>query len=156
MKILVAMDDSKFSEAAANAVLTGMMPEGTAVKLLHVLDPWPAALAEEMGNNASPDFAAARLKLRQQASQLLTQTAEKFSSAGFEVSCALEEGDAREIILDYAERWPADLIVLGSHGRRGLNRLLIGSVSEAVAHHAHCSVEIVRMNPPAGGGATST
>jgi nucleotide-binding universal stress UspA family protein len=151
MKILIAMDDSKFSEAAASAVLTGMKPQGTAVKLLHVLDPWPAALAETMGDKVSPDFSAARQKLREEANRLLSRIAEKFSFAGFEVSSALEEGDAREVILHHAERWPADLIVLGSHGRRGLDRLLIGSVSEAVAHHAHCSVEIVRLSPARGG-----
>src|SRR4029079_2845142 len=49
-------------------------------------------------------------------------------------------------ILDRADRWGADLIVVGSHGYRGLRRLLLGSVSQAVASHAKCSVEIVRSN----------
>jgi nucleotide-binding universal stress UspA family protein len=48
-------------------------------------------------------------------------------------------------IVDRAAEWHADLIVLGSHGRHGLDRFLIGSVSEYVARHAPCSVEIVRM-----------
>jgi nucleotide-binding universal stress UspA family protein len=43
-----------------------------------------------------------------------------------------------------ADLWGADLIVVGSHGRRGVDRYLMGSVSEAVALHAHCSVEVVR------------
>ena len=47
-------------------------------------------------------------------------------------------------IVDAAEEWQADLIVLGSHGRRGFDRLVLGSVSESVAMHAHCSVEVVR------------
>ena len=50
----------------------------------------------------------------------------------------------KEIILDEAERWGADLIVVGSHGRRGLKRLWLGSVSQAVVSQAKCSVEIVR------------
>jgi nucleotide-binding universal stress UspA family protein len=49
------------------------------------------------------------------------------------------------VILDEAERWDADLIVLGSHGYNGWQRFLLGSVSHAVATHAHCSVEIVRQ-----------
>jgi nucleotide-binding universal stress UspA family protein len=57
-------------------------------------------------------------------------------------------GDAKSAILDDAKSWGADLIVMGSHGRRGLERFLVGSVSEAVLRHAHCSVEIVRL--PAG------
>ena len=56
-------------------------------------------------------------------------------------------GSAREVILDEAERWYADLIVLGSHGYSGWQRFLLGSVSHAVATHAHCSVEIVRQKP---------
>jgi nucleotide-binding universal stress UspA family protein len=47
-------------------------------------------------------------------------------------------------ILGMADLWGADLIVVGSHGRRGVDRYLMGSVSEAVALHAHCSVEVVR------------
>jgi hypothetical protein len=49
-------------------------------------------------------------------------------------------------ILAIAEEWKADLIVLGSHGRRGFDRLIMGSVSETVAAHAKCSVEVVRMH----------
>jgi nucleotide-binding universal stress UspA family protein len=47
-------------------------------------------------------------------------------------------------ILGMADGWSADLIVMGSHGRRGFDRYVMGSVSEAVALHAHCSVEVVR------------
>jgi nucleotide-binding universal stress UspA family protein len=43
-----------------------------------------------------------------------------------------------------ADLWNADLIVVGSHGRRGFDRYVMGSVSESVALHAHCSVEVVR------------
>jgi len=51
--------------------------------------------------------------------------------------------DGREIV-EEARRWPADLIVLGSHGRRGINRLRLGSVSEYVVCHAPCSVQVIR------------
>ena len=51
----------------------------------------------------------------------------------------------KEAILDEASRWNADLIVVGSHGRGGIDRFLLGSVSEAVALHATCSVEIIRQ-----------
>lgn len=49
------------------------------------------------------------------------------------------------VILDCATEWRADLIVVGSHGRKGVTRFVLGSVSEAVARHAHCSVEIARL-----------
>lgn len=53
-------------------------------------------------------------------------------------------GEPRTEILDKAKTWGADLIVLGSHGWQGWDRLLIGSVAESVAFHAHCSVEVIR------------
>jgi nucleotide-binding universal stress UspA family protein len=53
------------------------------------------------------------------------------------------------VILDEAERWGADLIVLGSHGYGAWQRFMLGSVSHAVATHAHCSVEIVWRKPRA-------
>jgi nucleotide-binding universal stress UspA family protein len=53
-------------------------------------------------------------------------------------------GEPRALILDVAEAWEADLIVVAAHGRRGLDRLLMGSVSEAVATYAPCSVEVIR------------
>jgi nucleotide-binding universal stress UspA family protein len=57
---------------------------------------------------------------------------------------ATPEGEPRTEILDKAKAWGADLIVLGSHGRQGWDRLLMGSVAESVALHAHCSVQVVR------------
>jgi nucleotide-binding universal stress UspA family protein len=59
---------------------------------------------------------------------------------------AVLAGNPKEVILEEAEKWNADLIVVGSHGRRGFKRFLLGSVSEAVAMNAHCSVVVVR-NP---------
>jgi nucleotide-binding universal stress UspA family protein len=55
-------------------------------------------------------------------------------------------GPPREAILDEAERWPADLIVMGSHGYGTWQRLWLGSVSQAVVSHANCSVEVVHRS----------
>jgi nucleotide-binding universal stress UspA family protein len=145
MKILLALDASKFSEAATKTVITQIKAKGTEVHLLHVVEPFPASLATKKGTRESPDFVAARLEQREYGTRLLSQATEKLRSAGFKVISSIEEGDARDAILNQAERWHADLIVVGSHGRTGLDRFLIGSVSEAVARHAHCSVEIVRI-----------
>ena len=60
------------------------------------------------------------------------------------------DGDAREIVKE-AERWDARMIVLGSHGRRGFDRWTLGSVSEHVAFHAPCSVEVIRGSLPTKG-----
>ena len=75
---------------------------------------------------------------------MLERVAPGIRDAGFSVRTAMEEGDARFVIVDHAVQWKADLIMLGSHGKTDLERLLLGSVSEYVLRHAHCSVMIVR------------
>jgi universal stress protein A len=70
--------------------------------------------------------------------------AKRLAEAGCKVSTLVLTGDAKKMILDEAADWPADLIVVGSHGRKGIGRVLLGNVSEAVARHAACSVQIVR------------
>jgi len=64
----------------------------------------------------------------------------------FKVDSVIDKGDVKETILDSAIQWHADLIVVGSHGSGGVRRFLLGSVAEAVARHAPCSVEIVRIH----------
>ena len=85
-----------------------------------------------------------------QAEEAVKDAVERIMSgktAGLEITTMIKSGSAREVILDEAESWDADLIVLGSHGYSGWQRFLLGSVSHAVATHAHCSVEIVRQKP---------
>ena len=65
-----------------------------------------------------------------------------------DLSSVFVQGSPRNAILEEAERWGADLIVVGSHGYRAWERFLLGSVSQAVVAHAHCSVEVVRSRKP--------
>jgi len=91
---------------------------------------------------------APELKGQMQVGRTLAEgVANKLRAAGFEASAAVEMGDIRERIIDSAGEWPSDVILLGSHGRRGMRRLLLGSVAESVVRHAPCSVEIVRPRP---------
>jgi nucleotide-binding universal stress UspA family protein len=145
MKILLAVDDSKFSEAAVQAVLAQARPQETEVRVLHVLEPPSLLLGREMGGY-DPEFEAVWRDLQEQAKALVEKAAGKLRTAGFSVTPALEEGDPKSKIIDVANEWNADLIVLGSHGRKGLQRFLMGSVADSVARHANCSVEIVRLS----------
>jgi nucleotide-binding universal stress UspA family protein len=144
MKILLAVDDSKFSEAAIQAVLVQTRTQDTQVRVLHVLEPPSLLLGREMGGY-DPEFEAVWKALREQAKALVEKTTGKMRSSGFSVTPSLEEGNPKSKIIDVAKEWKADLIVLGSHGRTGLERFLMGSVAESVARHASCSVEIVRI-----------
>lgn len=144
MKILIAIDDSEFSQAAIQSVIERSWPANTEVRVLNVVEP-PSLLMERQMAPYDPEFEAVWKALREQAKVLVTQAAEKLRAAKLNVSAALVEGDPKSRIIDAANDWNADLVVLGSHGRKGLNRFLMGSVSERVMRHARCSVEIIRI-----------
>ena len=83
---------------------------------------------------------------RERADKAVADARETLDRAGLKLrTCEVtQEGDPRATILDDAKSWGADLIILGSHGRHGLDRIVLGSVAEAVAAHSHCSVQVVR------------
>jgi nucleotide-binding universal stress UspA family protein len=143
MKILIAIDGSDFSQAAMQSVIARPWPPDTQVKVMHVVEPPSLLMGREMGGY-DPEFEMVWKALREQAKELVAKAAEKLRAAKFNVSTELVEGDPKSQIIDIANEWNADMIVLGSHGRTGINRFLMGSVSQAVVRHAHCSVEIIR------------
>ena len=137
MKILMGVDDSEFSGDVLRAVVAQFRAEHTKVRVLHVLQTTaPPQMA--------PGYAPELDDQRKPAQELVERIANELRGAGFEVETAVEVGDIREKIIDRASDWGADLIVVGSHGRSGIQRFLLGSVAEFVARNAHCSVEIVR------------
>jgi nucleotide-binding universal stress UspA family protein len=150
MKILLAIEDSQFAEAVIQAAISQFRPDQTHVFVLHVVDwsnfmpsPFPRGGEEAM-------YSARRLESiieseTSKAQKLVIGAAERLRSAGFEASTSVREGDARKVIVACAAEWGSDLILLGSHGRKGVAHLVLGSVSESVARYAHCSVEIVRL-----------
>ncbi len=144
MKILLAIDDSNFSQAAVQSVVVRAWSPGTEVRVLNVVEPPSLLLGREMTGN-DPEFELVWKALREQAKALVMKATDVLRKSGLNVTTSLEEGDPKSKIIDVAKEWHADLIVLGSHGRKGLSRFLMGSVSEAVVRHAHCSVEIVRI-----------
>ena len=136
MKILIGVDDSSFSRVAVEEVARRLWAPGTAVKILSVVEsPYDPDGREARAENP---YKIARAAI-DGATELL-----RLSGNSFEITEDIAEGSPKRVILDEAEAWGADLIVVGSHGRRGLDRFVLGSVSQAVALHAHCSVEIVR------------
>ena len=139
MKILMGIDDSKFSADVLRAIVTQFRAENTEVRVLHVLQPIAPAPPQ-----MAPGYAPELEGQKQPAGELVDRIAKQLRSAGFEVDAAVEVGDIRETIIDSAAEWGADLIVVGSHGQTGIRRFLVGSVAEFVARHAKCSVEIVR------------
>jgi len=144
MRILLAVDGSKYSDAAAEAVMAQAQPAHSEVRVLHVVESPSLLATREMGGYGSALDKAWEAE-REQAEALVEKTAELLRAKGLKATPVVEEGDPKSKILDAAKKWRAELIVLGSHGRKGLQHFLIGSVSEAVARHADCSVEVVRL-----------
>jgi nucleotide-binding universal stress UspA family protein len=142
MKILVGVDDSRFSADLARAVVHQFRPKDTEVRVLHVLQPVALSDPPEMAAGYTPELESEE----KPAHDLVESVAKELRSAEFTTDTAVETGDVQESIIDAAAAWQADLIVVGSHGQKGLRRFLLGSVAEFVARHAGCSVEIVRTH----------
>lgn len=143
MRIVLAVDGSRFSDAAVQLVMTQARPTDE-IRVLYVLEPPTLLATREMGGYDSALEKAWEAD-RRVAHELVGRTAELYRSKGMKATSSVQDGDAKSTILQAAKEWRADLIVLGSHGRKGMEHFLMGSVSEAVARHAGCSVEIVRI-----------
>jgi len=139
-KILVAVDDPKSSDETLQMLVGQFTPGDPEVRVLHVVEPFTIAVSPQMAAGYAPELEA-RLK---DAHVLVEEVANTLGAAGFKVATEVQEGDIREMIIDSAKQWHADLIVVGSHGLKGLVRRLLGSVAESVARYAPCTVEIVR------------
>jgi|SRR5579872_120361 len=150
MKILVAVDGSECSMAALRSVAQRPWPAGSQVRLISVV-PLIVPVADTIPlapiYYRSPEVTDILQKeARGRAEEAVTRARQMLTEAGvnpIEIE-PFPVGDPKEVILDQAENWGADLIVVGSHGHRGIDRLMLGSVSEAVAMQAHCSVEVIR------------
>lgn len=144
MKILIAVDDRSFGDVLSQFVVDHEWASEASFKIIHVNEP----LAFACMAHKDSDNLALFLEERRRASKSLVMgigTKLKIAYPNATVEEAVVEGYAKEAILDAAVEWQADLIVMGSHGRTGLHKLFLGSVSQAVLAHAHCSVAIIRL-----------
>ncbi|MEN3331834.1 MAG: hypothetical protein V7641_1199 [Blastocatellia bacterium] len=145
MKILLAIDGSSFSDAAVEEVVERPWPADAEVKIISVIEPLATIMTE---NWVMPDnyWDATEQAATEQAQAALDRAVSRFKEAAtpsLKITKEIHKGYAQRVILDEAGHWGANLIVVGSHGYSGFKRLLLGSVSQAVASHAKCSVEIV-------------
>jgi len=149
MKILLAVDGSSCSDSAIEEIARRPWPQGSEIKVLSAfelpLPPTPEAWA------IPPDYFEELDRAAQTNSRsIVARAVERLKSAfgnSFVIEGEIAPGTPRMIILDEAEDWGADLIVVGSHGYRAWERFLLGSVSQAVVSHAKCSVEVVHCRP---------
>ena len=144
MKVLVATDGSPFSDAATAVVAKQFRPQNAEVLVVQAVEPPVYSTPPQMAPGYAPEQTARLEEQKRQAQESVNRSEKELRAAGFEVSSRVVTAEPRTGILDVAEEWKADLIVVGSRGRTGLQRLLMGSVAESVARHAPCSVLIAR------------
>ena len=155
MKILIALDVSPHSKHALEFVSRMRWPAGSRVIVISALQPTvSAAVGPDVGDLATQVLEDQRRQLE----GLVADAEGELRESGFATEGRIEVGDPREVLVAQAESERADLIVLGSHGRTGLTKLMLGSVSSHVVTHAPCSVLVVKRGktPTRAGGRRET
>lgn len=150
MRILIGVDGSQYSDAALDEVSRRSWPKGSEILVIHAYE-MPLAPTPEVWVLPPDYYEQLDRAVRTQSDAIVEAAVQKLKagpSAAFEIKSKAILGSPKRVILDEAESWKPDLIVVGSHGYPTWERLLLGSVSQAVVSHAKCSVEVVRLPQP--------
>lgn len=150
MKILLAIDGSKFSHEAVDEIARMQFSSQTEVRILSVFHNslWPTVLEEVVTGGVMDKFYEQATDLaRKSAEDIVKDAAQVINakSSSLSVTTIAVDGSPKKAILDEAETYGADLIIVGSQGNNAISRFLLGSVSHFVSLYAHCSVMIVRQ-----------
>ena len=142
LRLLVGIDGSSHSKAAVEAIAKRRWPAGTQVRLLTAVDTVMA-----LGDKNEPDVKWLEVGDEDKwddVRALFGPEAELLRATGLNAEVVIRSGHPTQVLLDEADSWSAHCIFAGAKGVRGIERLLLGSVSAAVAARAHCPVEVVR------------
>ena len=152
MKILFATDGEKQSNAAIGMLRKFRLGEGDEIKVISVID-MAIPMAVDIYGGYLPDTAELEKTAKENASRVLEETAatlgSHFTESGVNITTDLLFGSPESRIVETADEMKPELVVVGSHGYKAWERLLLGSVSESVLHHVPCSVLVVRCPEPA-------
>lgn len=145
MKILLATDGTKHSEAAVQMVAKFNFTSDCELKIVSIVD-MAVPLAIDMYEGYIPSTLEIEKTAKENAAKILEETKAQLAKAlpNLVVSTEVLLGSPESRIVETAEEIGADLIVVGSHGYNRWERLLLGSVSDSIVHHAPCSVLVVR------------
>ncbi|MFB6129713.1 MAG: universal stress protein [Salinigranum sp.] len=138
-RILVPIDDSSQSTEALEYALD--LYDGATFVLLHVVDPQAWISSDEFGDVIYSDRLEEAEK--EQGEELLAEASEIAADAGADAETVTLVGRPAPSIVEYLEDHDVDAVVMGSHGRRGLDRIFLGSVAEAVTRQSDVPVTIV-------------
>lgn len=143
-RILVPVDGSPTSNAGLAEAIKLARLTGAQIRLLHVIDELPLVMGAEGAGTMSGELLTL---LRQGGEQIVQDARERVKNQGIAVDTVVFDGIARrvcDLVADQARDWHADLIVLGTHGRRGVTRWMLGSDAEQILRTAPVAVLLVR------------
>jgi nucleotide-binding universal stress UspA family protein len=146
-RILVPIDGSEPSRLAVQEAIKLAKDGGAQIHLFHVVDEYLVGPTFDASYMTSAIYADAIAAFQAQGRRILDEGAKVLREAGIEPQCTFIETIGRrpaDFIIEAARDWPADLIVMGTHGRRGLRRLVLGSDAEWVLRSATVPVLLVR------------
>ena len=147
MKILLATDGTKHGDAAAEMVMKLCLGAEDSIHLISVVD-MAVPMSIDLYGGYLPDTTELEKTAKENAAKVIADTSAKlgahYEGNGVAITGDVLFGSPDSRIVETAEEMGTDLIVMGSHGYKRWERLLLGSVSNSVVHHAHCSVLVVR------------
>ncbi len=140
MKILIVIDLSEISSYVVDEAIKFAKDAAADVWLLHVGEPEPEFIGSKVDTKEMRDIHAEAFHKEH---RHLQQYAKQFEEAGLKTTALLIQGETVKTILNKAKKLSADIIVMGSHKKGALSRLLLGSTSEGVLHHSDIPVMII-------------
>ncbi|MFO7822063.1 MAG: universal stress protein [Lentisphaeria bacterium] len=140
-KILCPVDFSAYSKHAVEYAIAFAKQYDAEIKLIHAVESPSTAFGYADLEIPEPELVD---EFREQAEKQLIELTEALQERQTRVSQLLVFGKPFTEIIEEAANWPADMIILGTHGRSGLEHLLIGSVAEKIVRKANCPVLTVR------------
>lgn len=149
MKVLIATDGSKFAKAAIKKCCEILAMDNEAeILIVSVAEIASAAGTEPFG--VSGDFyLTINNQMKKAADEHVSEAknlVRKSLGDAVKIDTVVASGSPKSAIIEEAEKWGSDLIIVGSHGYGFFERMLIGSVSDAILHHAPCSVLVVKVD----------
>ncbi len=137
-RILVPYDGSKYARKALEIACSLALEYGSSIRVLYVVDASHAWVLV-----GGIEFTL-KEKLEEQGKKLLEEARRIAEEKGVNVETKLRIGHPSNDIIEEAQEWKADLIILGAKGVSALHRLILGSVAEAVVHNAPCDILLVK------------
>lgn len=143
-RIMVGLDKSEESQYALDEVKKRRWTNDTDIHLVSVIDLAPLSMIAYGTMALDPLLIQVEEEERKELTEYLNKSVHELQSAGLKATAYLEAGRAQTKLLEHAKAWAVDCVFVGARGLSKMEGLLLGSVSNALAVKAHCSVEIVR------------